>query len=91
MQSAKFFYDDSQIKFCERAQQGYLESPALFSDSIQVLIDSLESKIYLWYLDDGNVSDDYRIVSEDLKTIVEVEKTLGLKIKPMKCEIYFFG
>ena len=62
-----------------------------FPDSIQDLIDSLESKINLWYLDDGNLSDDYRIVLKDLKKVVEAEKTLGLKIKPTKCEMIFPG
>ena len=28
---------------------------------------------------------------KDLKKIVEAEKTLGLKIKPTKCEIFFQG
>ena len=42
-----------------------------FSDSIQDLIDSLESKINLWCLDGGNSSDDYRTVPKDLKNIVE--------------------
>ena len=54
----------------------------MFSDSIQDLIDSLESKINLWYLDDGNLSDEYRTVLKDLKEIVEAERTLGLKINP---------
>ena len=83
-----FFYGDSVIKSCEGTQQGDPESPALFSDSIQDLIDSLESKISLWYLDDGNLSDDYRTVLKDLKKIFEAERTLGLKIKPTKCEIF---
>ena len=65
-------------------QQGDPESPVLFSDSIQDLIDSLESKIDLWYFDDGNSNDDYRTVLKDLKKIVEPEKTLGLKIKSTK-------
>ena len=64
-----FFYGDSVIKSCEGNQQGDLESPALFSDSIQDLIDSLESKTNLWYLDDGNSSDDYRTVLKDLKKL----------------------
>ena len=42
-----FLYGDSVIKSCEGTQQRDLESPALFSDSIQDLIDSLESKINL--------------------------------------------
>ena len=84
-----FFYGDSVIKSCERTQQGDPESPALFSDSIQDLIDNLEPNINLWYLDDGNLGDDYQTVLKDLKKIVEAERTLGLIIKPLKCEIFF--
>ena len=69
-QPSFLFYGDSVIKSCEGNQQGDLESPALFSDSIQDLIDSLESKTNLWYLDVGNSSDDYRTVLKDLKKIV---------------------
>ena len=83
-----FFHGDSVINSCEGTQQGDRESPALFSDSIQDLIDSLESKVNLWYLDDGNLSDDYRTVLKDFRKIVEAERTLGLKIKPTKCEIF---
>ena len=61
-QPSFLFYSDSVIKSCEGTQQEDPESPALFSDSIQDLTDSLESKINLWYLDDGNLSDDYRTV-----------------------------
>ena len=78
-------------KSCEGTQQRDPESPALFLDSKQDLIDSLESKINLWYLNDGNLSDDYRTVLKDLKKIVEAERTLGLKIKPTKSEIFFPG
>ena len=87
-QPSFLLYGDSAIKSCEGTQQGDPESPALFSDFFQDLIDSLESKINLWYLDDGNLSDDYRTVLKDLKKIVEAERTLGLKIKPTKCEIF---
>ena len=43
-QPSFLFYGDSVMKSCEGTQQGDHESPALFSDSIQDLIDSLESK-----------------------------------------------
>ena len=90
-QPSFLFYGDSEVKFCgERTQQGDPESPALFSDSIQDLIDSLDSKINLWYLDDENFGDDYRIVLKDLKKIVEAERTLGLKIKPKKSEFFLW-
>ena len=63
----------------------------LFLVSIQDLIDSLKSKINLWYLDYGNLSYDYRTVLKDLKIVDEAEKTLGLKIKATKCKIFFLG
>ena len=85
------FYGDSVIKSCERNQQGNPESPALFSDSIQDLFDSMESKISLWYLDDGNLSDDYRTVLKDLNKNVGADNALGLKFEPTKCEFFFLG
>ena len=57
------------------------------SDVVHDLIDSLGSNINFWYLDGGNLSDDYRTVMKNLKKTVQAEKTLGLKIEPMKCEI----
>ena len=63
----------------------------MFSDSIQDLSDSLESKTNSWYLDNRNSSDEYRTVLKDLKKLVEAERTLGLKIKPTKCEFFFPG
>ena len=51
----------------------------------------MESKLNLWYIDDGNRSDDYRTVLKDLKKNVEAERTLVLKIKPTKCESFFPG
>ena len=51
-QPSFLFYGNSVIKSCEGTQQGDPESPALFPDSIQDLIDSLGWKINLWYLDD---------------------------------------
>ena len=84
-QPSFIFYGDSVIKFCEGTQQGDPESPAVISDSIQDLIDSLESKINLWYLDDGNLSDDHRTVLKDLKKIVEAGKHWDSKLNP-KCD-----
>ena len=88
-QPSFLFYVDSVIKSCEGTQQGDPESPALVSDSIQDLIDSLESEKTLRYLDNRILSDDYRTVLKDLKKIVEAEQTLGLKIKPTNRECFF--
>ena len=86
-QSSFLFYGDSVIKFCEETEQGDPESPALFSHSIQDLIDRVEKN--LWYLNDGYLSDDYRTVLKYLKKTVEAEKHLGLKIEPRKCKSFF--
>ena len=81
-QPSFLFYGDSVIKSCEGTQQGDPESPALFSDSIQDLLDSLESKINLWYLDDGNLSDDYRTVLKDLKKLLKRKECWDSKLNP---------
>ena len=73
-QPSSLFYVDSVIKSCEGTQQGNPESPVLFSDSIQDLIDSLESKINSLYLDDVNLSVDYRTVLKDLKKLLKRNK-----------------
>ena len=68
-QPSFLFYGDSVIKYCEGSEQGNPGSPAYFSDSIQDLNDSLESKIYLWCLADRNIGDDDRTVFKDRKKI----------------------
>ena len=82
-----FFYGDSVIKSSEGTQQGDPESPASFSDSIQDFIDSLPSKINLWYLDDVNLGDDYRTVLKNHKQFFVAKKLLGLRIKRKKYEL----
>ena len=76
------FYCDSILKSCERTQQRDRESSALFPDSTQDLIDSLESKINIWYLDNGNSSDDYRTVLKDLKKLLKRKKRWDSKSNP---------
>ena len=88
--SFPFYGAYSLINSCEGAQQEDPESPVLFSDSIQNLIDSLESKINLWYLDDGILSDDYRTVLKDLKKLVEAEENWDSKLKRTN-ENFFLG
>ena len=57
-------------------QQGDLEAFALFAETIQTLELKLESKINVWFLDDGNLADDYKIVHRDLTKILKSEKDL---------------
>ena len=85
------FYGDSVIKSCEGTQQGDPESPALFLDSIQDLVDSLVSKLNLWYLDDGNLSDDYRTVLKDLKKLLKRKERWDSKLNPRNVKFFSPG
>ena len=87
-QPSFLFYGDSVIKSCEGTQQGDPESPVLFSDSIQDLIVSLESKINLVYLDDGNLSDDYRTVLKDLKKLLKRKERWDSKLNPRSVKFF---
>ena len=72
-----FFYRNSIFTSEEGTQQGDPEAPPLFVESIQTLVKKIEPKIYVWYLDDGNLTDDYKILLRYLKIILVSEKTVA--------------
>ena len=45
----------------------------------------------VWYLDDGNLSDHYRTVLEDLKRIIASADEYGLSLEKTKCYLIFVG
>ena len=63
------------------------EVPPLFSETIQTLVNQLESKTNIWCLDDVILADDYKIVFRDLKNILKLEQFYGLSLKTEKCEL----
>ena len=70
-------------------QQGDPEAPPLFAGTIHTLVKQLESKINIWYLDDGNLADYYKVVLRDLKNILKSEQTYGRSLKTEKCDFCF--
>ena len=64
------FYRSSVIMSEDGTQQGDPESPPFFAEITQTLVKNLESKNNIWYLDDGNLSDDYKVVLRDIKSIL---------------------
>ena len=50
----------------------------------------MESKINLWYLDDGNLSDDYRTLVKELKKLLKLKKRWDSKLNP-RTEKFFDG
>ena len=72
-------------------QQGDPDAPPVFVEMIQTLVKQLETKINLWYLDDGNLVDDYKVVLRDLTKILKLEQIYGLSLNTEKCELCFLG
>ena len=72
-------------------QQGDPEAPTLFAETIHTLVKQLESKINIWFLDDRNLADDYKIVLRDPKNIQKLEQIYGLSLNTEKCELCFLG
>ena len=68
--TSHLFFSDKVIQPQEGCQQGDPEGPALFSDTIPDLVNQMVSQYNVWDLDDGNLSDHYRTVLEDLKRII---------------------
>lgn len=69
-------------------QQGDPLGPAIFSLAIHPVITALNSKFNIWYLDDGTIGDDATSVLNDLKSIKEQFKQLGLQLNFSKCELF---
>ena len=68
---SNLFYVSSNIMSEDGTQQGDPEAPPHFAETIQTLVKQLESKINIWYLDDGNLADHYKIILRDLKNILK--------------------
>ena len=84
-------FGDETLLSVEGVQQGDPDGPRLFGDTINSLIQSLQSRFNVWYLDDGNLADEYRIVLGDLRDVIEEGRKCGLVINPAKSELFFLG
>ena len=85
------FFGKRRIVSALGAQQGDPEGPALFSDTINQIIQRVETELNLWYLDDGNLADSYERVLAAFKWLQEEFLKIGLKINPEKCELFFLS
>ena len=86
------FYGSSVIRSEDGTQQGDPEAPPFFAETFHTLLKQLESKINIWYLDDGNLADDYKVVLQNLKNFLQSsEQFYGLSLTTEKCELCFLG
>ena len=68
-------------------QQGDPLGPLCFALAIDPVIQSLQSSINLWYLDDGTLAGPYNQVLADAKTLIDKFAEVGLKLNPSKYEL----
>ena len=85
------FYGSCVIKSEDGTQQGDPEAPPLFSQTIQTLVKQLESKINIWYLDEGNLAEYYKVVLRNPKNFLKSEQIYGQSLNTEKYELCFLG
>ena len=83
------FYDSKLILSQIGCQQGDPLGPLLFSLFIQPLVQQLNSQLNLFYLDDGTLGGDPKVVLSDLQEIIKYGSEIGLELNPSKCELFF--
>ena len=84
---SSLLFGSEVIKSAEGVQQGDPLGPCLFALTIQPMVESIQSPLNCWYLDDGTLAGDPSIVEADLLRIKETGQNLGLKLNVGKCEV----
>ncbi|XP_073948774.1 LOW QUALITY PROTEIN: uncharacterized protein [Choristoneura fumiferana] len=85
---SKLSYKNEVLASSVGCQQGDPLGPAIFSLAIHPIIKDLNSKLNVWYLDDGTLGGEAISVLEDLRKInIDMEK-IGLSLNFSKCELF---
>ena len=86
-QSYLYFGDKDLLYSKEGVQQGDPLGPFLFSLTINQLIKSCQSKLNVWYLDNGTLAGETETVLANYRMTLEAGRELGLNVNPSKCEL----
>ncbi|XP_072947725.1 uncharacterized protein [Epargyreus clarus] len=81
-------YRNNLIESAVGCQQGDPLGPAIFSLAIHPIISKLNSKLNMWYLDDGTLGGDATGVFEDFNYLLNALKSIGLELNFSKCELF---
>jgi len=68
-------------------QQGDPLGPLLFSNTVQLLLPSLQTELALGLLDDFSLDGHQNQVTRDVQQIIEVGVRMGLSLNVNKCEV----
>ncbi|XP_048479848.1 uncharacterized protein LOC125489131 [Plutella xylostella] len=85
---SNLIYNSNLIHSEVGCQQGDPLGPAIFSLAIHKTISSLKSKLNMWYLDDGTLGGESDTVLDDLGTLTDNMREIGLELNSSKCEIF---
>lgn len=85
---SKLVYGNHLIYSSTGCQQGDPLGPAIFGLAIHPIISTLNSKLNMWYLDDGTLGGSANTVLKDLETLIEQFKDIGLDLNFSKCELF---
>lgn len=86
--SSKLLYKTNLLASSVGCQQGDPMGPAIFSLAIHPIIKTLNSKLNVWYLDDGTLGGEADTVLSDLQTLTTALSTIGLSLNFSKCELF---
>ena len=89
--SSLFYGDSFKIDSKEGVQQGDPLGPFLFSLPTMDIINSCNSQLKVFYLDDGTLGGDVDTVLKDYQFIQTVAATHGLELNPSKCKLFIIG
>ncbi|XP_048488762.1 uncharacterized protein LOC125491265 [Plutella xylostella] len=85
---SNLIYNSNLIHSEVGCQQGDPLGPAIFSLAIHKTISSLKSKLNMWYLDDGTLGGESDTVLDDLRTLTDNMREIGLELNSSKREIF---
>lgn len=84
----KLMYRHHELSSEVGCQQGDPLGPAIFSLALNPIIQNLQSKFNVWYLDDGTLGGNIDTVLSDLSTLKTNFESIGLDLNYNKCELY---
>ena len=81
------FYGPYTLLSNEGPQQGDPIGPLLFCNTVQPLLESLQSELPLGYLDDLTLGGEQSAVAKDVERVAEIGQAMGLTLNISKCEL----
>ncbi|XP_048001834.1 uncharacterized protein LOC125238542 [Leguminivora glycinivorella] len=85
---SKLFYQTDPLFSSVGCQQGDPLGPAIFSLAIHPILKNLNSKLNIWYLDDGTLGGEAISVLDDLVKLKTDLQLIGLSLNFSKCELF---